>query len=304
MNDKSIMAHFSYPTLLFRHPLLPGRRPHTLQPLHMFPQDRHILLPQNFQRIFRTFPPIIKTMWTIPIRPSQKVGKVGYHVSTRFGYLIIIIVILGHDSFDAYQTPKTTPSHQIIQMRIQKPPQHQHEAPNNIRVIFGPPIPITMGRNRLKKRTMQNDEFNIHKGAIRLIKCIHTGRMRKRLVAIGNLLGTHVHPLVLSFHAIRPPIVLGTTRKTRPFDQHVFLPIIGTALSNDRLDECRIVDFGCRFEPPLSDFGFVEPSEETGLERRGSGIHIEFEAGCGIDLIAGEGLDDGDEAVVGGAFDS
>ena len=51
---------------------------------------------------------------------------------------------------------------------------------------------------------------------------------------------------MLSMHAIRQRIILVPAGKTRPFDQHVFLPIIGAALPNDRLNEGGIVHFGCR----------------------------------------------------------
>ena len=61
---------------------------------------------------------------------------------------------------------------------------------------------------------------------------------------------------MLSMHAIRPWIILVPARKTRPFDQHVFLPIIGKALLNDRLNKGGIVHFGCRFES-LEDAIFV-----------------------------------------------
>lgn len=48
----------------------------------------------------------------------------------------------------------------------------------------------------------------------------------------------------------------------------------------------------------------VEPSEETGFEDGGVGIDRVREIGGGVGLMFGEVFEDGDEAVVGCAFDS
>ena len=139
----------SYFTLLLLHPLLPRRRPHTLQKLHMLPHNRGSFGTQHLQWILLTLLPSIKTSGTIPHQPPQKVGEVGQDILTCHIHFFFIIVILAHDPIDAQQRPQSFPVYQIERMGIQKSTEHQHESANDIGMYLGTAIPFVMGCNGL-----------------------------------------------------------------------------------------------------------------------------------------------------------
>jgi len=289
----------SYPTLLFLHPLLSRRRPYPLQPLHMLQHDRHILLPQRLDRILRAIPPIIKAMRTISIGPSQKLGQTSQYSRPRRAGFLLALVILGHDPFHAHQMPQPLAGNHIEQVRVQKPPQHEHEPPNDVRMDLRPSVPIAMTGDRLEERTMQHHELDVHERAVGRVERIHGRGMAERLVAVGDLLGSHAQPFVLAVHPVRSRIVLVAGGEAGPFHQDVLLAVVGTRVGHDVFDEFGIVDRGRDLEPPRFDFGVVEPSEETGLQS--PGVRVDAIA---VPLMLSQIFDDGHEAVMSGALDS
>mmetsp|Transcript_53859 Transcript_53859/g.114422 ORF Transcript_53859/g.114422 Transcript_53859/m.114422 type:complete len:229 (+) Transcript_53859:550-1236(+) len=155
-----------------------------------------------------------------------------------------------------------------------------------------------MARDRLEERTVQHHELDVHVRAVRLIKGVHVRGVLQRLVRVGDLVGGHGQPHVLTLDAVGAAIVRLAGGEGRPLDHDVLPPVVGAGLAHDGLDEGRVVDLGDGLEAPFLDAAVAEPAEEAGLERFGLGVDHVLEPGVGIDLVAGERLHDRDEAVV------
>mmetsp|Transcript_9498 Transcript_9498/g.20024 ORF Transcript_9498/g.20024 Transcript_9498/m.20024 type:complete len:292 (-) Transcript_9498:221-1096(-) len=242
-------------------------------------------------------------MLAISARPPQKLGELIQNATSCLGQLLLAIVVLRSDPIDTHQTPKPTPRDQIEQVRIQKPPQHQHEPPNNIRVYHRPSIPILATRNRLEKRTMQHHELNIHVRTVRPVEGLDVRGMIRCLLAIGHLLGRHGEPLVRAMYPVGTIIVPATTGEGCPFDEHVFLTVVRAGFVNYSLDQGGIIYFGSDLESPLfSDRTVKVPAKESRLEGGGIGVDRVGSVASRVDLVPGEIFDDGDEVAVGSAF--
>ena len=83
---------------------------------------------------------------------------------------------------------------------------------------------------------------------------------------------------MLTMDTVGPFIILLTTGEICPFDQYMFLTIVGEGFLYDVLDKFWIIDGGCYCESPFVDPS-EKPAEETDLE--GAVIGSLIEAGCG-----------------------
>mmetsp|Transcript_55294 Transcript_55294/g.117583 ORF Transcript_55294/g.117583 Transcript_55294/m.117583 type:complete len:240 (-) Transcript_55294:196-915(-) len=170
-------------------------------------------------------------------------------------------------------------------------------------MYLGATVPSMVASDGLEERTMQHHELDIHQRRVRVDEVRHVGRMIQRLVRHGYLFGRHGQPLVLPLDAVRAVIVLLPGGEGGPLDQDVLLPVVGTRLFDHPFYELGIVHGLFLLESPFLDAIATVPSEEAGLEILGIVGHVVLDAVL-VPLSLRETLDDGDEAVVGGALDA
>ncbi len=89
--------------------------------------------------------------------------------------VVLCLVILCHDLLHAHKAPQLCSIDQVVDVRIQKCPQHEHESPDYVAVNRRTSVQITMTRNGLEEGTVQHDELDVDLRQVGLVELVHVG---------------------------------------------------------------------------------------------------------------------------------
>lgn len=161
----------SQDAFLLRQWILHLRRPYPTQFPHVIQKHVDVVLPELCDLVPTALHPPIEAIRTLVLRPAivvppQKLREVGSYLTStlvpRRRRAADVAVERRLQALDAHQRPRFAPiaggRERVAGVVVEEPPQQQHEAPEDVRVLLDGSVLVHVGCDRLEVGTVEDHE--------------------------------------------------------------------------------------------------------------------------------------------------